>query len=29
LTHRGPRVVDVRRCLHEASRCGVFRTTAK
>ncbi len=27
LTHRGPRVVDVRRCLHEASRSGVFRTT--
>jgi predicted polyphosphate/ATP-dependent NAD kinase len=26
LTHRGPRVVDVRRCLHEASRCGIFRT---
>jgi predicted polyphosphate/ATP-dependent NAD kinase len=29
LTNRGPRVVDVRRCLHEASRRGVFRTTAK
>lgn len=27
LTHRGPRVVDVRRCLHAASRLGVFRTT--
>ena len=29
LTHRGPRVVDVRRCLHEASRLGIFRTTSK
>ena len=27
LTQNGPRVVDVRRCLHEASRCGVFKTT--
>jgi predicted polyphosphate/ATP-dependent NAD kinase len=25
LTNRGPRVVDVKRCLHEASRCGVFQ----
>ena len=29
LTKRGPRVVDVRRCLHEASRRGVFTTVAK
>jgi predicted polyphosphate/ATP-dependent NAD kinase len=27
LTKRGPRVVDVHRCLHEASRCGVFKTS--
>jgi len=26
LTHRGPCVVDVQRCMHEASRCGVFQT---
>ncbi len=26
LTQNGPQVVDVRRCLHEASRCGVFKT---
>ena len=25
LTNRGPRVVDVKRCLHEASRCGLFK----
>jgi predicted polyphosphate/ATP-dependent NAD kinase len=25
LTNRGPRVVDVKRCLHEASRRGVFK----
>lgn len=29
LTNRGPRVVDVKRCLQEASRGGVFRTTTK
>jgi predicted polyphosphate/ATP-dependent NAD kinase len=29
LTKNGPHVVDVRRCLHEASRNGVFRTTVK
>jgi hypothetical protein len=29
LTNRGPRVVDVRRCLHEASRRGVFKIPAK
>ncbi len=29
LTNRGPRVVDVRRYLHEASRSGVFRTVVK
>jgi hypothetical protein len=29
LTNRGPRVVDVRRYLHEASRRGVFRTVVK
>ena len=28
LTHRGPCVVDVQRCMHEASRCGVFQTVA-
>jgi predicted polyphosphate/ATP-dependent NAD kinase len=28
LTHRGPWVVDVQRCMHEASRCGVFQTVA-
>ena len=26
LTQNGPQVVDVRRCLHEASRCGIFKT---
>jgi len=26
LTHRGPCVVDVQRCMHEASRCGIFQT---
>lgn len=26
LTHRGPCVVDVQRCMHEASRCGVLQT---
>jgi predicted polyphosphate/ATP-dependent NAD kinase len=29
LTNHGPRVVDVRRYLHEASRRGVFRTVVK
>ena len=29
LAQNGPQVVDVRRCLHEASRLGIFRTTAK
>ena len=28
LTHRGPCVVDVQRCMHAASRCGVFQTVA-
>jgi hypothetical protein len=28
LTNRGPCVVDVQRCMHEASRCGVFQTVA-
>jgi predicted polyphosphate/ATP-dependent NAD kinase len=28
LTHRGPCVVDVQRCMHEASRCGVLQTVA-
>jgi len=26
LTHHGPCVVDVQRCMHEASRCGVLQT---
>ena len=26
LTNRGPCVVDVQRCMYEASRCGVFQT---
>jgi hypothetical protein len=26
LTNDGPCVVDVKRCMHEASRCGVFQT---
>jgi len=25
LTHRGPCVVDVQRCMHEASRCGILQ----
>jgi len=29
LTQNGPQVVDVRRCLHAASRLGVFKTTVK
>jgi len=28
LTHRGPCVVDVQRCMHEASRCGILQTVA-
>lgn len=28
LTNRGPCVVDVQRCMYEASRCGVFQTVA-
>jgi predicted polyphosphate/ATP-dependent NAD kinase len=29
LTRNGPHVVEVHRCLHEASRSGVFKTSAK